>query len=341
MICNGCKIDKPFTEKYFPKNKSAKEGLEKTCKECRKKKKLERSFPIIYIIKCIPENKYYIGQTIKPLNDRISKHFSDAKRGRKQPLYEDIRKYNYNKKMFEYKEIERTQKENLDIREQYWISFYKENKYNLYNRELGGKSGNITCYETRLLQSIQKGSKPFLVYNLFNGEFVGKYNFVQEANEKLNVTGFGYVLTGKYSHTKEYIAFYEDEFTENKLKNKLKEFKLVNNNIRISKNKNRVVVNSRDVSGKNNPMFGKTYGNNPNSKSIYILNKNILEKYTSAKEAQEKYNFSARTYAQGTCNNYYKKLDFYIYYDYNLPIYIKDKIPQELKNLHENWSITI
>ena len=92
-VCTGCKEYLPNTAEYLNRNKNCKDGLETKCKNCMKEVKLRRYKNVIYELYCIETNTYYIGQTIKPLNDRISKHFSDAKRGREQILYEDIRKY--------------------------------------------------------------------------------------------------------------------------------------------------------------------------------------------------------------------------------------------------------
>lgn len=343
MICNGCGLDKPFTEEYFPKNKQAKEGIEKTCKDCRKATKLKRSFPIIYIIKCIPKNKYYIGQTIKPLNDRISKHFSDAKRGRKQTLYDDIRFYNYDKSKFEWVQLELLNNKNeLDKQEKYWIKDYIEKNYELYNREYGGKRGCEPCYETRVLMSQAKGISPFYVYDIITKEKVGEFNYISEANNFCNTTALGQVLDGTYAHSKNYIAIYVKDFSEEKLHNMINILDYdENNNVRYIKNNKGKIQKKIDNGGKNNPMYGKTYGSNPNSKKVYIIKNKTLEMYTSTKEAQELYNFAVSTYAIGSCDNYYKKLNMYVYYDSNLPQDIKDQIPNQLYISNTNYRLEI
>lgn len=317
MICNSCKKDLPFNDEYFPKNKAAKNGLEKTCKECRKHKRLERSFPVIYEIKCIPTNTYYIGQTIKPLNDRISKHFSDAKSGRKQPLYEDIRNLNFDKSLFEYKELERLKdRKLLDKRERYWISKYQESGFILYNRELGGKKKCIVIKETKELMSKAKGTKPFIVYDFINNMIVGKYKTISEANNDLNITIIGSVLNNTYDHVKNYIAFYEDEYSEELIHDKVN--KLMNS-VKIYPDGRIRKIGGRK--GEKNPMYGKNGGLNPNSKKVYVVKDDkILYYMDSCTELENRLGISdIRNYARGTCDHYYKKLDLYFYYENNLP----------------------
>ena len=204
----------PNTPKYFNRNKNCKDGLETKCKECMKKVKLKRYKNIIYELYCIETNIYYIGQTIKPLNDRISKHFSDAKRGREQTLYEDIRKYG--RESFTYKEIENVNnKDDLDERERYWIDKYIKSGYTLYNNEFGGRKNINVPYQTRVRMAIQKGTKPFSVYDM-DKNLIGRFEKLIDANNKLGTLFTNNMIINE-NHSKGFIAIYDEDFTNEKL----------------------------------------------------------------------------------------------------------------------------
>ena len=237
----------PNTTQYFNRNKNSKDGLETKCKECMKQIKLKRYKNIIYELYCIPTNTYYIGQTIKPLNDRISKHFSDAKRGRMQPLYDDIRLYG--RENFTYKEIEFVKdRDKMDDREKYWINYYITNGFKIYNRELGGTSNCIVTTPTKILMSKRYGITPFLVFDK-DRNFIGKFSTITEASNKLNIShsSIGGMLNRTAKHCGNYVIIYEKDYNNNP--NALNEIfsKLI-----IDKNNNlRTYVN---LSGQNNPM---------------------------------------------------------------------------------------
>lgn len=248
-ICRGCKQELPNTDQYFNNNKMAKDGLETKCKSCGKMVKMKKYKNIIYEIYCTESNKYYIGQTIKPLNDRISKHFSDAKRGRKQALYQDIRKYGRDK--FTFKEIDCAEDSCvLDEKERYWINEYKNQNKNIYNIELGGRANIVVPEETRIRQANSKGTKPFYVFNT-QKELVGEYKTIQSVHKELGVNGLGFILKNKAAHSGGYIAIFKDDFSEYILDNMISKLDIKNGKIRTKV----------DNSGENNGMFGKANTN--------------------------------------------------------------------------------
>lgn len=300
-ICSFCHKEFPNTPEYFNRNKLHKrDGLETQCKICKKEVKLRRYKNIIYEIYCIPTDKYYIGQTIKPINDRISKHFSDAKRGREQPLYKDIR--NYDRINFTYKEIEYVpDKENLDKREQYQIKTYINKGYNLYNIELGGRRGSIVANSTKLKQAKSKGTKPFLLYDYW-GNMYGRFESITEAERKYNIKGIGSVLGGKCYHSDKYIAIYEHEFSKEKLNSIIRK-------LTIDKNGNvRTYVNHI---GENNPMYGKGI-----RISQYSMDGKLLCIFNSLNEASKSINGSVAN-IKYHINNKTKHYKNYVWNYYN------------------------
>ena len=89
----------------------------------------------IYAFHNLKTGKYYIGQS-KNIRKRLLKHLQHVKNKWNYPLYDSINKYGFEN--FEFLILEETTEENLDIREKYWIEYYKsfENGYNLTS---GGK----------------------------------------------------------------------------------------------------------------------------------------------------------------------------------------------------------
>ena len=298
--CTKCGKTYPSTKEFFFENKMGKDGLESQCKNCVKERRRSRYQNIIYEIYCIQTNIYYIGQTTKTLTERISKHFSDAKRGRSQPLYEDMRKYD--KEMFTYRILETTEdKDKLDNLERFYIRKYLDEGKQLYNRENGGKKG---C---KVIENIPI---PIIVCDAY-GYIYGKFETKEEAF--MNVGRFDYnkLLNNTQLNNKNLLIFSEDEFSYELYCHECKAYTYLEDNIHHS--------NRRDTSGKNNPMYGKKGKDNINSKIVYIIDNNKLNKFNSTAEASEKYGFQVRAYARGECNHYYKKKNLYVYYEDNLP----------------------
>ena len=86
----------------------------------------------IYIITNIQNNKVYIGQTIRPIEQRFHRHMNDALNNILDTHFaRAIRKYG--KENFIIEKIDTAQNQNeLNKKEQYWIKFYDavNNGYN-------------------------------------------------------------------------------------------------------------------------------------------------------------------------------------------------------------------
>lgn len=99
---------------------------------------------IIYLAYCRCEDKYYIGQTTKDIETRKKEHYWHAKSGSKTYFHRALLKHE-----FEFSIIEELNSENLfeilNIREQFWISYYNSNDSNFgYNLNKGGRNSVIT-----------------------------------------------------------------------------------------------------------------------------------------------------------------------------------------------------
>ena len=78
----------------------------------------------IYKITNIQNNKVYIGQTIRPIKDRLNRHINDALHNILDTHFaRAIRKYG--KESFIIEEIDTaSSQEELNQKEQYWIQYY-------------------------------------------------------------------------------------------------------------------------------------------------------------------------------------------------------------------------
>ena len=118
----------------------------------------------IYKITNKINNKVYIGQTKKTIEERFQEHLKKAKIHTNRYLYDAMNKYGYNN--FFVSKIEECDNSKLDEREIYWIAFYKSNnkKYG-YNMTIGGGGGDTWTNNphkekiSKKLSLAQKGKK--------------------------------------------------------------------------------------------------------------------------------------------------------------------------------------
>lgn len=98
----------------------------------------------IYRFKNLKNGKIYIGQTIVPVRKRLIQHMTFSRpwtKCNKTYFHKALHKYGLHNFDFSVIEICKSQEE-LDIREKYWIEYYKSNDKDFgYNIESGGKDG--------------------------------------------------------------------------------------------------------------------------------------------------------------------------------------------------------
>ena len=99
----------------------------------------------IYKITNLINNKCYIGQTTKSIEERWNRHKRDAfnkeKYNYEYPLYRAFRKYGIENFSFEI--IEKCKISELNEKEIYWIKYYNSAGHNGYNQTLGGDGTRI------------------------------------------------------------------------------------------------------------------------------------------------------------------------------------------------------
>jgi group I intron endonuclease len=100
-------------------------------------------YGVIYKITNTINTKVYIGQTVKCIKARFGEHVSHAKNGyRMTAIHRAIRKYG--KENFTIEQIDAADsKEELNIKEEYWIKFHKCVSPNGYNLKNGGNNNSL------------------------------------------------------------------------------------------------------------------------------------------------------------------------------------------------------
>ena len=95
----------------------------------------------IYKITNTVNNKVYIGQTSKTIEERFATHLRHAANKVNRYLYDAMNHYGYEN--FIVEQLEACKKSLLDEREIYWINFYNANNPDYgYNMTIGGGGGD-------------------------------------------------------------------------------------------------------------------------------------------------------------------------------------------------------
>lgn len=109
----------------------------------------------IYKITNTVNNKIYIGQTTKTIEERFQKHIQKAKQHVNRYLYDAMNHYGYDK--FKIEPIEECDNNLLNEREIYWIKYYNSNNKILgYNMTTGGEGGDTWTNNPHKEETSQK-----------------------------------------------------------------------------------------------------------------------------------------------------------------------------------------
>ena len=109
----------------------------------------------IYKITNNVNDKVYIGQTSKTIEERFKKHLSLAKRKVNRYLYDAMNYYGFEN--FSVELVEECECSQLDQKEKYWIAYYKSNdKKHGYNMTEGGGGGDTWANNPHKQETILK-----------------------------------------------------------------------------------------------------------------------------------------------------------------------------------------
>lgn len=114
----------------------------------------------IYLLRNTVNGKCYVGQTVQQPNDRIRQHRQCAESDRRdrQAITLAIHKYGWSAFGSFVLEVCETQEE-LDLAEQYWISFYNGLAPNGYNLREGGGGGAMSDEAKAKISATLSGRK--------------------------------------------------------------------------------------------------------------------------------------------------------------------------------------
>jgi group I intron endonuclease len=264
----------------------------------------------IYKITNKINNKIYIGQTRLSLEERWKAHIKKAQQYPNRYLYDAMNHYGYENFIIE--KIEECLNDELDLREQYWISFYNSTDpdigYNLTNGGGGGNTWSLNQHKDITSEKIRKAqlkdnyipiTKESLLEDIENKitleKMCQKYHCKRTTINSRAILYFGQPIsklrtvenTGQF-HKKEIDqeTFYQD---------------IIENKLNITKLTQKYNLSFNTLNNKSKELFGDTVMNLRKGKWVVknisdekLLNKEILLGKT-LKEIAAIFNMSANT----------------------------------------------
>lgn len=179
-------------------------------------------YGIIYKVLNINNNKIYIGQTIKSLEERKFYHYYRAnnKLNINTHFINALRKYPKTDFIWSIIDTAET-KEELNNKEIYWIKYY-DSINNGYNIQQGG---NLTGYNSDEF-ALACGAVPFLAYRT-NGEFLGEYINQTKFSREYNIakTHVSDLINNKLNSCNGFILIKKENFSKELLQQKMRQAK--------------------------------------------------------------------------------------------------------------------
>jgi len=182
-------------------------------------------YGIIYSIENKINNKKYIGQTTRTLESRVAEHFKNCKYDYLQykVLYQAINKYG-KENFISYELDEADTQEELDEKESYWIKYFDSYRKGGYNMTVGGQVEKKNHADEDISNKLSEnlGGRPFLIYDM-KGNFIKETISQTVCAEELGCCNqsVNNCLRGIKSQVKGKILIFKDEFSEEKLKEKI------------------------------------------------------------------------------------------------------------------------
>jgi group I intron endonuclease len=180
-------------------------------------------YGVIYEAINTVNGKRYIGQTTKTMDQRRKCHIYDAINHLDfSPFHKALNKYGVD--IFVWKEIDyANNRKELNDKEKFWIKFFDTYIGHGYNATPGGSNRPI---RNKNSITYNYNNKPFMVFDK-DGNYIqttlNKVKFAQ--NNKINRDLVTSVLQGRKNSVGDYILFYEDEFTPEKLKHHMRQLR--------------------------------------------------------------------------------------------------------------------
>ena len=185
-------------------------------------------YGIIYCIENNINGKKYIGQTVRTLEKRVDEHFrhSNCAATRNRALYCAFNKYG-KENFISYELDHSNNKEELDVKESYWINFYDTYLHHGYNMTAGEqiekKNHESEDVSNRMSETL--GGKEFSIYTL-TGDFIRSTVSQTVLAKELDcaVQSINNCLKGIKTQVKECILIFNDELTDTLLSERIAKY---------------------------------------------------------------------------------------------------------------------
>ncbi len=169
-------------------------------------------YGIIYKVTNSINNKVYIGQTVKNLNERRNSHYYKARHENLNTHFLNALN-KYPEEIFIWEEIdEANSREELDSKEIYWINFYNSIEMG-YNTRVGGETRKE---DDKFAEAC--GSSPFLLFTN-KGEYVGEFVNKREVERRygINHSDITQMIKNNKGSSGGYIAIDKKNFNQENL----------------------------------------------------------------------------------------------------------------------------
>lgn len=129
-----------------------------------------------------PENKIYVGTTIRTLQLRINEHKCFSKKASYNLLHKDMRKFGFDQ--FRFETLEKCSDANRFERESFWISKLESYKSG-YNKSMGGSGPSGFCPTKQQ----RKNAKQMCIERMKDPKFVKKFRAITQNSEVQRTKG--------------------------------------------------------------------------------------------------------------------------------------------------------
>lgn len=146
----------------------------------------------IYAIVCNPTNKVYVGQSIN-IRSRKNQHVKDLLRDKHCNGYLQNTFNKYGRGAFSFRVLENCSKEELTVREAYWIQKYKSNvsEFGFNLKEAGDAPCSDEHKKNCKIANIKKLVAQNGLWNLFNLQ-TGEYSQIESKQDLLGDKSYNY-----------------------------------------------------------------------------------------------------------------------------------------------------
>lgn len=139
----------------------------------------------IYVICNVKTDTFYVGKSVN-IEKRFKNHLKNLRQNKHYNKHLQNSYNKYGEEFFEFDVVEECNENQLNEKEKYWIAYYKNNNFNLYNITDGGDGGKMPQYiieKNRIkISNKAKGSEYVKHFGKQNGMY-GKHHTEKTKNK--------------------------------------------------------------------------------------------------------------------------------------------------------------